>query len=134
MHCASPETGEKLRNKGLLPSFHKPRPAVAALCGWAGWPVEEGGVACSPLSELISVPLRPTWYFLQYLVAKKGPCKVQMSHWQAGEGKVGREFGQQSFPGGLQIVTYHCTVLRPSSREASLIHGFLCLSVYTSGP
>ena len=67
-------------------------------------------------------------------MAKKGTCKVQMSPWQAGEGKAGREFGQQSFPGGLQIVAHHCTVLTASSRGASLTRGLLCLSVYTSGP
>lgn len=67
-------------------------------------------------------------------MAKNGTCKVQMSPWQAGEGKAGREFGQQSFSGGLQIVAHHCTVLTASSRGASLTRGLLCLSVYTSGP
>lgn len=56
-----------------------------------------------------------------------------MSPWQTGEGKVGREFGQQSFQGAFGIVA-HCVVLTASSREASLTRGFLYLSVYTSSP
>ena len=103
--------------------------------GQGGRARKEGGQWPAPHWMNSSVYLfRPPWYLLQYLLAKKGTCEVQMCPWQAGEGKVGREFGQQSFPGGLRIVAHHCTVVTASSREASLTRGFLCLSVYTSSP
>ena len=122
--------------QGSPPVFTSPdQQWLPCVDGQRGRARKEGGQWSAPHWMNSSVYLfRPRWYLLQSLMAKKGTCKVQMSPWQAGEGKAGREFGQQSFPGGLQIVAHHCTVLTASSREASLIHGLLCLSVYTSGP